>query len=104
MVLTNKPVTRLVIENNKCVGVECQDGSSYRAEKSVVSTIHVKHLVDMAPRELWGEDFLEGVEMFQPEHAMISLHTRPPSLRNILSRQAARFPRRGGHRAQAGTS
>jgi phytoene dehydrogenase-like protein len=81
VVLTNKPVTQLMIENNKCVGVRCMDGSSYRAEKSVVSTIHIKNLVQMAPRELWGEDFLEGVEMYQPEHAMLSLHyatTEPP--------------------------
>lgn len=81
VILTNKPVTQLIIENNQCAGVRCLDDSSYRAEKCVVSTIHVKHLVDMAPRELWGEDFLEGVELFQPEHAMISLHyatTEPP--------------------------
>jgi phytoene dehydrogenase-like protein len=81
VILTNKPITQLIIENNKCVGVRCLDDSSYRAEKCVVSTIHIKHLVDMAPRELWGEDFLEGVELFQPEHAMISLHyatTEPP--------------------------
>ena len=81
VVLTNKPVSQLTIENNKCVGVQCADGSSYRAEKSVVSTIHLKNLVGMAPRELWGEDFLEGMEMFQPEHAMLSLHyatTEPP--------------------------
>jgi len=81
VVLTNKPVTQLILENNKCVGVECKDGSSYRAEKSVISTIHIKHLVDMAPRELWGEDFLEGVELYRPEHAMLSLHyatTEPP--------------------------
>ncbi|HEX4642236.1 MAG TPA: NAD(P)/FAD-dependent oxidoreductase [Candidatus Acidoferrales bacterium] len=74
VVLTNKPVTQLTIESNKCVGVTCMDGSSYRAEKSVVSTIHVKNLVHMAPRELWGEDFLEGIELYQPEHAMLSLH------------------------------
>ena len=81
VVLTNKPVAELLIENSKCTGVRCTDGSSYRAEKGVVSTIHVKHLVDMAPRELWGDDFLEGVRLFQPEHAMISLHyatTEPP--------------------------
>src|ERR1700730_8374594 len=80
-VLTNKPVARLIVESGKCTGVECIDGSVFRAEKAVVSTIHIKHLVDMAPRELWGEDFLEGVELFQPEHAMISLHyatTEPP--------------------------
>lgn len=81
VVLTSKPVAELLIENSKCAGVRCTDGSSYRAEKGVVSTIHVKHLVDMAPRELWGDDFLEGVRLFQPEHAMISLHyatTEPP--------------------------
>ena len=39
-----------------------------------MSTIHIKHLVDMAPRELWGEEFLQGAELFQPEHAMISFH------------------------------
>jgi phytoene dehydrogenase-like protein len=81
VLLPNKPVTRLLTENNKCVGVECADGSSYRAEKSVISTIHIKNLVKMAPRELWGEEFLEGVELYQPEHAMLSLHyatTEPP--------------------------
>jgi phytoene dehydrogenase-like protein len=74
VVLTNKPVARLVIENGKCTGVECVDGSRYRAEKAVVSTIHVKHLVNMAPIELWGEEFTRNLEVFQPEHAMFSFH------------------------------
>ncbi len=74
VVLTNKPVTELIIDGSKCVGVHCADGSQYRADKAVVSTIHVKHLVDMAPKELWGGDFLEGVRLFQPEHAMFSFH------------------------------
>jgi beta-carotene ketolase (CrtO type) len=73
-ILTNKPVARLVIENGKCTGVECLDGSRYRAEKAVVSTIHVKHLINMAPRELWGEEFTRNLEVFQPEHAMFSFH------------------------------
>jgi len=74
VILTNKPVARLVIENGKCTGVECLDGSRYRAEKAVVSTIHVKHLINMAPRELWGEEFTRNLEVFQPEHAMFSFH------------------------------
>jgi phytoene dehydrogenase-like protein len=81
VVLTSKPVAQLMIENNKCVGVSCTDGSTYRADKSVVSTIHIKNLVKMAPREQWGEEFLEGVELYQPEHAMLSLHyatSEPP--------------------------
>ncbi len=74
VVLTNKPVTELIVEGGKCVGVRCVDGSSYRAEKAVVSTIHIKHLVDMAPRDLWGDEFLEGVQLFQPEIAMFQFH------------------------------
>jgi beta-carotene ketolase (CrtO type) len=74
VILTNKPVVRLVIEGGKCKGVECMDGSKYMADKGVVSTIHVKHLVKMAPQELWGEMYVEDVRIFQPEEAMFSFH------------------------------
>jgi phytoene dehydrogenase-like protein len=65
VVVVNKPVEQLIVESGKCVGVECSDGSSYRASKAVVSTVHIKRLIDMAPRELWGEDFIEGVKTFR---------------------------------------
>jgi phytoene dehydrogenase-like protein len=81
VLLTNKWVNRLVVENGKCTGVECTDGTSYRAEKAVLSTIHIKHLVDMAPRELWGQDFIDGVDTWQAENAMFVTHyatTEPP--------------------------
>jgi phytoene dehydrogenase-like protein len=74
VVLTNKPVARLIIENNRCAGVECLDGSLYRALKGVVSTIHVKHLIEMAPRALWGDLFIDSVDLWQPEHAMFAFH------------------------------
>lgn len=67
VILTNKSVQRLIIENGKCVGVECSDSSTYRADKAVLSTIHVKDLVDMAPHSLWGEDFIDGVNTWQPD-------------------------------------
>ena len=72
VILTNKPVVQLIIERGRCVGVECLDGSQYRAQKSVVSTIHVKHLIDMAPRELWGDRLLDSVNIWQAEHAMFA--------------------------------
>jgi phytoene dehydrogenase-like protein len=74
VILTNKPIAELIIEGNRCAGVRCADGDTFHAEKAVVSTIHIKHMVDMAPSELWGEEFLQGVELFQPEHAMMSVH------------------------------
>jgi phytoene dehydrogenase-like protein len=81
MIRTNMPVARLIIENGSCRGVECVDGTQYRARKSVVSTIHIKHLVNMAPKELWGDAFRENVRLLQPEHAMFAFHyaiSEPP--------------------------
>jgi len=74
VIVANSWVRRLIVENGRCVGVECDGGKTYRAEKAVVSTIHIKHLVDMAPRELWGQDFIDGVDTWQAEHAMFVTH------------------------------
>jgi phytoene dehydrogenase-like protein len=81
VIFTNKPVTRLIIETGKCTGVECADGSAYRADRAVLSTIHIKHLVNMAPRELWGEDFIDGVDTWQAECQLFTSNyatTEPP--------------------------
>jgi phytoene dehydrogenase-like protein len=67
----NKPVTRLIVENNKCTGVECADGSIFHADKAVLSTIHIKQLVNMAPRELWGQGFMDGVDTWKEEQGSI---------------------------------
>jgi phytoene dehydrogenase-like protein len=67
VILTNKGVSKLIIENGRCTGVECVDGSSYRAKKAVLSTMHVKDMIHMAPAELWGDDFIQGVNMWQGE-------------------------------------
>jgi len=74
VILPNKWVERFIIENGRCVGVECGDGTSYRGDRAVVSTLHIKHLVDMAPRELWPQDFLDGVDTWQAEEAMFVSH------------------------------
>jgi len=81
VVLTNKWIRSLVIENGKCVGVECSDGTLYRADKAVLSTIHIKQLVDMAPKELWGGDFLDGVETWEAGLTLFATNyatTEPP--------------------------
>jgi phytoene dehydrogenase-like protein len=55
-------------------GVECADGSAYRAGKGVLSTIHIKHLVEMAPHALWGEDFVDGVATWQAGPTLFVTH------------------------------
>ncbi|MHB8817396.1 MAG: phytoene desaturase family protein, partial [Steroidobacteraceae bacterium] len=74
VILTNKSVVRLIVEKGRCKGVECSDGSRYRADKAVISTIHVRHLVGMAPDTLWGDEFREEVRLLQPEQAMFAFH------------------------------
>jgi phytoene dehydrogenase-like protein len=88
VILTSKPIVQLIIEDGKCRGVECADGRQYRAEKAVVSTIHVKHLIDMAPRKLFGDLVLDGVDLMTPELAMFQFHFAAKR-RNTLSRLAA---------------
>lgn len=81
VILPNKWIKALIIENGKCVGVECSDGTSYRAQKAVLSTIHIKQLVDMAPKELWGEDFLYGVDTWEAGLTLFATNyatTEPP--------------------------
>ena len=78
----DRAVQALVVENGRCVGVETTDGEKYRAEVAVVSTIHVKHLLDMAPAEVWPEDWRYGVETYDPGAAGLAVYlaaTQPPT-------------------------
>ncbi len=79
--LTNRPVSRLILEGGRCIGVETETGEQFRARHAVVSTIHVKHLVNMAPSEAWGDAFLYGVETYKAGRTMFVTHyatTEPP--------------------------
>jgi len=73
-VLASKPVRELIIEGGRCVGVVTEGGEPYRANKAVVSTIHIKHLIDMAPQQDWGEAFVKGVEQWQPGFTLFASH------------------------------
>jgi phytoene dehydrogenase-like protein len=88
VILPNRWVRRLIIENGRCVGVECEDGSSYRAEKAVLSTIHIKQLVDMAPREMWGQDFLDGVATWEAGPTLFAC--------NMATTEAPKYAVEGG--------
>jgi phytoene dehydrogenase-like protein len=68
-VVTSKTVTRLILDGERCVGVEAVDnntgeGLAYRAERAVLSTIHVTHLRGMAPAGSWPEEFHYSVDTY----------------------------------------
>jgi phytoene dehydrogenase-like protein len=80
-VVTNQVVTRLIVEGGRCAGVETHDGERWLAREAVVSTVHVKHLLDMAPAEVWPESFRYGVETFDvgiPAFVVYLATTAPP--------------------------
>lgn len=82
-VVTDTRVEALIVEDGRCVGVETSAGNQYRARQAVVSTIHVKSLVDMAPAELWGDDFLYGVDTYDvglSSFASYYATTEPPRM------------------------
>ncbi|MDT4894029.1 MAG: hypothetical protein QOE97_3064 [Pseudonocardiales bacterium] len=80
-VLCDKRVTSLIIEDGRCVGVRTDGGEEYRAGTAVLSTIHVKHLIDMAPASAWPEEFHYGIETYDvgiPGFAAYFATNRPP--------------------------
>ena len=79
--LPAKRVVSLVLEGGRCAGVETEDGDRYLARRAVLSTIHVKHLVEMAPAAEWGSVFVEGVAEWRAGISMFVTHyatTEPP--------------------------
>ncbi len=63
-VLCGRRVTELVLDGGRCTGVVTEDGERFLARRAVLSTVHVKQLVEMAPAEAWGDDFLDGVDTY----------------------------------------
>ncbi len=74
VVLTKMPVTGIIIEGGRCRGVECADGQQFRTASGVFSTMHVKPVLAMTPRELWDDTLAENVDLMQPEMAMFQFH------------------------------
>jgi phytoene dehydrogenase-like protein len=87
-VVTGKRVTGLVLEDGRCAGVETDDGERHTARRAVVSTIHPKHLAEMAPGELWTDEFRFGVETWRPGLALFPTH--------LATIEAPAFPVDGG--------
>jgi len=80
-VLAGHEVTSLILENGRCVGVETNTGDRFRARRAVLSTIHIKHLLAMAPPDSWDDDFRMGVDTWRAGVSMMASHyatTAPP--------------------------
>src|SRR5919201_289678 len=79
--LPNQRVTEFVLENGRCVGVETERGERFLARRAVLSSVHAKHLPELAPADAWGDDFLAGLDEWKAGVSMFVTHyaaTEPP--------------------------
>lgn len=73
-IVTDRQVTAVLVEGGRCAGFETHDGARFRATKAVVSSIHVRHLLDMAPRDAWDDDFADAVKRWRGGPSMFVTH------------------------------
>ncbi len=73
-ILTSKRVSRITVGGGRATGVVTADGSSYSADKAVVSSIHIKHLPGIVGHENLTPDYHGGIARWQPSVTMFVSH------------------------------
>jgi phytoene dehydrogenase-like protein len=102
VIVTGSRVSGLIVDGGRCTGVRTASGERYLASRAVLSTIHIKHLIEMAPADAWGADFRYGVVTWQPGISMFVSHyatTAPPRYSvegGVLTSVAAGTPQSAG--------
>ena len=84
-VICNRKVTELILEDGRCTGVVCANGDRFHAREAVLSTIHVKDLIGMAPAPAWGEDFTYAIDTYNVGVSAFTAHyatTEAPAYRS----------------------
>lgn len=71
---TDSEVKRILIEDDRAVGVVTTDGAEYRAARAVVLTIHIKHLPEIVGAKALGEKFVRGLEHWRTGVTMFVSH------------------------------
>jgi phytoene dehydrogenase-like protein len=73
-ILTSKRITRIAVEGGRATALETEDGSTYEADRAIVSTIHIKHLPGIVGEENLPADYLAGVARWKPNLTMFVTH------------------------------
>jgi len=67
-------VERILVEEGRAVGVRTNDGRTHRAQRGVVSSMHIKHLPDAVGAEQLGEEFVRGVDRWHAGITFFATH------------------------------
>ena len=73
-ILCDRRVRGLVLQDGRCVGVETDDGERHLASRAVVSTVHPAHLLGMASREAWGDEWAHTAESWREGVCLFPTH------------------------------
>jgi phytoene dehydrogenase-like protein len=71
---TGAEVTRIIVEGGRAVGAVTADGTEHRANRAVVSTIHIKHLPSVVGEVPLGQDFMRGLARWRTGLTMFVTH------------------------------
>jgi phytoene dehydrogenase-like protein len=87
-IICDQRVVDLIVSGGRCVGVVTHDGARHVAGRAVLSTIHVKDLVQMASPADWGEDFRYAIDTYDEGVSAFAAH--------YATTEAPRYPTRDG--------
>ena len=87
-IICDQRIVDLIVSDGRCVGVVTEDGTRHVAGRAVLSTIHVKDLVQMASPGDWGEDFAYAIDTYDEGISAFAAH--------YATTEAPRYPTRDG--------
>ncbi len=73
-ILTSKRVTGIAMEHGRANAVTTADGETYRAQRAIVSTIHIKHLPAIVGEQNLPHAYRAGVARWKPSVTMFAAH------------------------------
>ena len=88
-ILCGLQIDSLILKDGRCVGFHTSDGSEFVGRDGVLSTIHIKHLVNMAPAESWGEDFIYGAETYDLGIPLFAIFLAMNEIPTFVGKQAS---------------
>ena len=71
---TGQWVERILVEDGRAVGVVTRGGRTLRAQRGILSSMHIKHLPDAVGAETLGEEFVRGVDRWQAGITFFATH------------------------------
>jgi phytoene dehydrogenase-like protein len=95
-IITGAPVTRVLVEEGRAVGVTTKNGTEYRARRAVLSSIHAALLPEMLPDEFVPATFRARMSSWRPGLTLFAVHVALPRVPRFLTTDGVTASAAGG--------